>query len=52
MKIDNVKVRQDNGLWIATFRYWEDDECACLAKKATKPFSFQPTNEDLISSVS
>jgi len=51
LKVDIIKSTQVGNLIEVKFKYWNDDDCACTAKKITRTFETYPTTQQLISSI-
>jgi len=51
MKVNVIKSTQLGNLIEVKFKYWDEKECACLAKKATRTFETYPTEKQLIDSI-
>ena len=51
MKISIIKQFVSDGKVNVKFKYWNDNDCACLAKIAIREFDTFPTHEQIISSI-
>jgi hypothetical protein len=51
MKIDIILDWLENGVYMVTYRYYKDGDCACSAKKITRAFAYEPSEKDLINAI-
>lgn len=51
MKIKVINVCSENDIHTVTYKYWNEEECACKAIKIKRVFNKIPTESELIDKI-